>query len=81
MFYTVKAQIRPFLSKKQCIATRLFFRNGGSKKEVFFHRLRAVSLENVNLEAILISKIRAIEISRKSNGNLKFSHKNGNLEK
>jgi len=57
-----------------------------TKKEVFLHRLRAVSLEygileNVNLEAILISKIRAIEILRKSNGNLKFRHKNGNLEK
>ncbi len=47
--------------------------------------VRAVSLEygflkNGNLEAILTTKIRAMEILRNSNGNLKFSLKNGNLK-
>ncbi len=38
-------------------------------------------LENGSLEAILISKIKAMGISKKSDGYLEFSLENGNLEK
>jgi len=39
------------------------------------------NLENGKLETILISKITATGISKKSNGYLEFSLENGNLEK
>jgi len=39
------------------------------------------NLENGKLETILISKITAMGISKKSNGKLEFSLENGSLEK
>jgi len=50
------------------------------KKWVGFN-LECGKLENGKLEAILISKITAMGISKKSNGYLEFSLENGNLKK